>query len=75
MNHDTGCQELRTAVLTQVRPKLHLFGHIHEARGSYFDEDTGIWFANCANAGFLGKLAHPPVKVLVELKNIPAAAQ
>lgn len=34
-----GCRELR-AVVDHIRPKLHLFGHIHEAYGSTEQNDT-----------------------------------
>ena len=38
-----GCAELRAAV-QRVRPKLHVFGHIHEAAGEI--EDSGTRFVN-----------------------------
>ena len=28
-----GCKMLRHAVLNHVRPRLHVFGHVHEQRG------------------------------------------
>jgi predicted phosphodiesterase len=33
MGEDVGCEELASAVL-RVRPRLHVFGHIHEAYGT-----------------------------------------
>jgi Icc-related predicted phosphoesterase len=34
-----GCEDLRTRV-RQVRPALHLFGHIHEGHGRWQIEET-----------------------------------
>jgi len=31
-----GCRHLRREVLNRVRPRLHLFGHIHEAKFNNF---------------------------------------
>jgi Icc-related predicted phosphoesterase len=39
----SGCADLRTRV-REVRPRLHLFGHIHEDGGVFRDMDT--CFAN-----------------------------
>ena len=33
-----GCKELLKSVSTIVRPKLHTFGHIHNAHGQFKDE-------------------------------------
>lgn len=33
-NENTGCQELRKRVY-DIKPKIHVFGHIHEAYGAY----------------------------------------
>lgn len=41
-----GCQELLEAVY-RIKPKLHLFGHIHEARGKI--EYDGITFMNASS--------------------------
>lgn len=40
----TGCEALRARV-NVVRPRLHLFGHIHEDGGAW--EIDGTWFVNC----------------------------
>ena len=37
--HSVGCVELRDKIL-EVKPEYHIFGHIHEDRGVYFDGDT-----------------------------------
>lgn len=38
-NRGEGCADLRARVL-EVRPKLHLFGHIHQDRGLWRSEDV-----------------------------------
>jgi Icc-related predicted phosphoesterase len=40
----TGCVDLRARVAI-VRPRVHLFGHIHEDGGAW--EIDGTWFVNC----------------------------
>ena len=38
-----GCELLRTAVNARVRPRVHVFGHIHECGGqSHFHEFAGV---------------------------------
>eukprot|EP00475_Leptophrys_vorax_P003035 TRINITY_DN11750_c0_g3_i1.p1 TRINITY_DN11750_c0_g3~~TRINITY_DN11750_c0_g3_i1.p1 ORF type:complete len:291 (-),score=69.40 TRINITY_DN11750_c0_g3_i1:75-947(-) len=66
-NWYVGSQELRDAIFDTIKPKLHLFGHVHKSRGSVHDDEHDVWFANCANAGFMGWLKHPPVRVVIEL--------
>lgn len=39
-----GCDDLLARV-RQVRPRAHLFGHIHEDGGAWLDD--GTWFINC----------------------------
>lgn len=41
----TGCEELRDAV-TRTRPRLHIFGHIHEGAG--VERCDGTFFVNAA---------------------------
>ncbi len=53
-----GCEELAEA-LRRVRPRLHLFGHIHEAYGVV--EKDGTTFANASNCTLLYDLANPPL--------------
>lgn len=42
-----GCKSLLKHI-ERVRPKLHLFGHIHEAWGTELSEDLGVWFTNAS---------------------------
>jgi 3',5'-cyclic AMP phosphodiesterase CpdA len=43
---DAGCDDLRIAV-ERIRPRLHVFGHIHEAHGELVHE--GVRFVNASN--------------------------
>lgn len=45
---NVGCEDLRDRVLS-LRPRLHVFGHIHEARGIWHTE--GITFVNASMLG------------------------
>jgi Icc-related predicted phosphoesterase len=47
-----GCDDLRSELL-RVRPRLHVFGHIHEAFGSYAIDGLETRFLNVACARFL----------------------
>ena len=58
-----GCPELRNAV-ERLRPRLHVFGHIHGAYGRVSIADT--IFVNAALFGELGDMEYPPIVV-----NIP----
>ncbi|MBX3247992.1 MAG: metallophosphatase domain-containing protein [Myxococcales bacterium] len=50
-----GCEALREALRARP-PRLHVFGHIHEARGAFRDERTGCEHVNVANAAFFGRV-------------------
>ncbi|CAH1797129.1 unnamed protein product [Owenia fusiformis] len=41
-----GCQDLRNEVLTRIKPKVHMFGHMHSGNGITFHDD--ICFSNGA---------------------------
>jgi len=53
-----GCPQLLQAVL-QIRPKLHIFGHVHGAHGVVTHGDT--LFVNAALLGVHGELNQKPV--------------
>jgi predicted phosphodiesterase len=55
-----GCEELRDAVF-RVRPRLHVFGHIHECYGQ--ESRDGITFVNASNCNRSYKPANPPVVI------------
>jgi Icc-related predicted phosphoesterase len=63
VNH-VGCPHLHQRVL-QVKPKLHVFGHIHEGRGMV--RDKGITFVNASLRDQNYQLRHQPI--FVELPN------
>jgi len=53
-----GCQDLLRHVLT-IKPKVHLFGHIHESYGSI--RRSGIHFINASQVNELYEMTNPPV--------------
>jgi predicted phosphohydrolase len=58
-----GCRELRTAVI-RIRPRLHVFGHIHDGYGTRATRHT--MFVNAALLGEYGSLDKQPI--VLELK-------
>lgn len=40
MGGHCGCREMLKTIQERVRPRVHIFGHIHEGYGSYFDGTT-----------------------------------
>jgi Icc-related predicted phosphoesterase len=59
-SYHAGCPELLDAV-TGLRPKLHVFGHVHGAHGIVSAEDT--LFVNAALLGPDGDLSASPIVV------------
>jgi Icc-related predicted phosphoesterase len=55
-----GCEELREAVF-RLRPRLHVFGHIHESYGQ--ESRDGITFVNASTCNRSYRPANPPVLV------------
>jgi Icc-related predicted phosphoesterase len=53
-----GCQDLLRTVLT-IKPKYHVFGHIHESYGSI--KRTGIQFINASVVNELYELINKPI--------------
>lgn len=43
---NAGCEILRDEVLGRIKPKYHIFGHIHEGYG--IKKECGITFINCS---------------------------
>ena len=60
-----GCEELR-ARLVEVRPRLHVFGHIHEAFGEHRAEGHETRFLNVATRGLWPGSVRSPVVVELE---------
>jgi Icc-related predicted phosphoesterase len=46
-----GCEELKTKVF-QIRPKYHVFGHIHEAYGQQLEDEVTFVNASIVNADY-----------------------
>jgi predicted phosphodiesterase len=57
---NVGCEELREAV-RRVRPRLHVFGHIHEGYGR--EEADGTLFVNASICDEAYRPVNPPVVV------------
>ena len=55
-----GCADLLAAV-RRVRPRLHVFGHIHEAYGML--EQDGVRFVNASNCSVRYRPVQPPIVV------------
>ncbi len=53
-----GCEELIKAV-ERVRPRLHLFGHIHEDYGTW--ESDGTTFVNASTCNYHYQPTNPPI--------------
>ncbi|CAF3340088.1 unnamed protein product [Rotaria socialis] len=60
-----GCPRLLTRV-QQVKPRLHVFGHIHEAYGCVVHGSTT--FVNASTCDFRYKPSQPPITVDLEVK-------
>lgn len=58
-----GCEELKKE-LHRVRPKLHVFGHIHEAYGQTYED--GTTFVNASNCTLQYKPDNAPIVVDIE---------
>jgi Icc-related predicted phosphoesterase len=63
--HDrhVGCEELRAA-LVRIRPRVHVFGHIHEGYG--VTEEDGTRFVNPSCVDMHYREMQPPIVVDVE---------
>ncbi len=59
-DHEAGCDEL-LAALQRVRPRLHVFGHIHEGYGRH--EEHGTLFVNASICTPAYEPTNPPVVV------------
>jgi predicted phosphodiesterase len=59
-----GCQDLRQRI-AEVRPRLHVCGHIHEARGHLWHQ--GTLFVNASSSARYGRdPKHPPMQVAID---------
>jgi len=63
---EVGCEDLRDTVF-RVRPRLHVFGHIHEAYGE--TEIAGIRFVNASTCTLAYQPTQPPIVVDLEARH------
>lgn len=56
-----GCHDLLWHVQERVRPRLHVFGHIHEDHGTSFDGHT--LYVNASNVNLRYEAVHPCIVV------------
>ena len=61
---NTGCEELRRA-LERVRPRLHIFGHIHEGYG--IAEQDEMTLINACQLDYQYRLVNEPLVVTLEI--------
>jgi len=64
---NVGCLALYNKVL-QIKPKLHVFGHIHEGYG--VKEHEGITFVNASSATIGYSLTNKPIEIKYTKENI-----
>jgi Icc-related predicted phosphoesterase len=55
---DAGCEDLYNKI-KEIKPKYHIFGHIHEGYGTYKNEDTTFINASVVNANY--NLVNKPI--------------
>ena len=63
-----GCYDLLYHVQQRVKPRLHIFGHIHEGYGASFDGTT--LFVNASNLNFCYEHVHPCI--VIDLPHDPS---
>jgi len=56
-----GCEELLADVVNRVRPKVHVFGHIHEARALY--ETDSVLFINASTCTLAYDPTNKPIVI------------
>ena len=60
-----GCADLESTVF-KVKPKIHVFGHIHEAYGK--DESDKTRFVNASSADEYYRICNAPIEIEIENK-------
>ncbi|UJR37206.1 hypothetical protein I4U23_029915 [Adineta vaga] len=63
--YSIGCKELLQSVLTRVKPKLHVFGHVHASYGQMKNEDDfgRTLFINASLCDSYFRMAHSPIVI------------
>jgi calcineurin-like phosphoesterase family protein len=60
---NAGCEELSLAI-ERVKPKVHVFGHIHEGYGTYVSP-MGTTYVNASHMDFHYKPVNTPIEVSI----------
>lgn len=60
-----GCEELALAV-ERVKPRVHVFGHIHESKGQL--HQGGVHYINAASCNLRYKIVNEPIIIELEVK-------
>lgn len=66
-----GCVDLLNTIQNRVKPKLHIFGHIHEGYGVTKDTN-GTLFINASTCTIRYKATNPPIIIDLPIKDSPA---
>lgn len=64
-NESCGCEELLNILNTRIKPKLHIFGHIHEGYGILKLENTTYINASIIGDKYANKWLKYPKKLLI----------
>lgn len=64
---DAGCEMLVEAI-KRVKPKIHVFGHIHEARGQVLQD--GVHYINACSCDLTYRAKFSPIVVDYEVPTI-----
>ena len=62
---NVGCKALRHALLKNVRPKLHICGHIHEGFGIYPIDDGAIISVNASSLNGVYEYTNKPIVIVL----------
>jgi predicted phosphodiesterase len=60
-----GCSQLVDEVMNRVRPRVHIFGHIHETYG--IEKRDEIVFVNASTCTYNYKPTNPPVEFIIPI--------
>mmetsp|Transcript_8817 Transcript_8817/g.11641 ORF Transcript_8817/g.11641 Transcript_8817/m.11641 type:complete len:270 (-) Transcript_8817:73-882(-) len=58
---NVGCRELAQEVQGRIKPRVHIFGHVHESYGCI--TDSNITYVNASTCDFFYKPNQPPIVV------------
>lgn len=62
-----GCEDLLLRI-KEIKPKLHVFGHIHEDPGMWGDPVIGTWYVNASSCNLQYNPVNPPIVVDIDAK-------